>query len=385
MSIKVTLRDKKISDGRKSLYLDYYPPIPNPKTGKPTRREFLKLYIYEKPKGSQEKEHNANTLEIAKGIQTRRHNNLNKPEIYTEFEKEQLRLQKVGDECFLEYFKSLINKRKASNKDNWFSAYKYLKEFTGGNIKFKDLNQTFFEDFKQHLLSTKSRKSSKSKLSHNSAASYFNKVKASLRQAYVDDKLKTDLNAKIKSIKPLETRREILTLEELNNLAQTHCNNPLLKSAALFSALTGLRWSDIKKMTWKELEYVEGQGYRNNFDQKKTKGVEYHPISDQAYELTEGTENPKDMPQDEKVFEGLKYSSYHNRHLFQWIGAAGITKHITFHCFRHTYATLQISQGTDIYTLSKLLGHKSIKHTQVYAKIMDEQKRKASNKIKIDL
>jgi integrase len=146
-----------------------------------------------------------------------------------------------------------------------------------------------------------------------------------------------------------------------------------------------LRFSDIQKMTWGELEYINGQGYFLNFSQKKTKGVEVLPISEQAYSFTEGTENPKDMPQDKPVFEGLKYSAYHNKHLFQWIGAAGITKDITFHCFRHTFATLQMFNGTDIYTVSKMLGHKDLKTTQVYAKIVDEAKRTAANKIKLDM
>ena len=197
--------------------------------------------------------------------------------------------------------------------------------------------------------------------------------------------MQTDLNAKISPIKPAETRREYLTIEELNKLVKTPCNNDLMKRAALFSALTGLRFSDIQKMTWGELEYIKGQGYFLNFNQKKTKGVEVLPISEQAYSFTEGTESPKDMPQDKLVFEGLKYSAYHNKHLFQWIGAAGITKGITFHCFRHTFATLQLFNGTDIYTVSKMLGHKDLKTTQVYAKIVDEAKRTAANKIKLDI
>ena len=109
------------------------------------------------------------------------------------------------------------------------------------------------------------------------------------------------------------------------------------------------------------------------------------PISEQAYGFTIGSDNPKEMVQDEKVFQGLKYSAYHNKHLFQWIGAAGITKNITFHCFRHTYATLQLMKGTDIYTVSKMLGHKDLKTTQVYAKIVDEAKRKAADRIQLNI
>ena len=88
---------------------------------------------------------------------------------------------------------------------------------------------------------------------------------------------------------------------------------------------------------------------------------------------------------DENVFADLKYSAWHNEHLKKWLQKAGITKEITFHCFRHTYATLQLSLGTDLYTVSKMLGHREIKTTQVYAKIIDKQKREAANKIKLDL
>jgi integrase len=385
MATKVSLRQKKISKGRKSLYLDFYPPIPHPETGEPTRREFLGLYIFEKPKTPFDKTHNTETLKIGESIRQKRENFLNKPEIYSQYEKEQLRLKELGEQCFVEYFQELANKRQSSNHDNWNAALNYLKSFTNGKLRFADLNEKFLEDFKEYLLTTKSNRSKKTTLSRNSAVSYFNKVKATLKQAYKDGILQTDLNAKVKPIKAAETRREYLTLEELNKLVKTPCSDSLMKRAALFSALTGLRFSDIQKMTWGELEYIKEQGYFLNFNQKKTKGVEVLPISEQAYSLTEGKENPNDMSQDKQVFEGLKYSAYHNKHLFQWIGAAGITKDITFHCFRHTFATLQLFNGTDIYTVSKMLGHKDLKTTQVYAKIVDEAKRTAANKIKLDM
>ena len=385
MATKASLRQKKISKRRKSLYLDFYPPIPHPKTGKPTRREFLGLYIYEKVKTPIDKQHNTETLKIGESIRQKRENSLNKPEVYSHYEKEQLRIKELGEQCFIEYFTKLANKRKASNHDNWVSALNYLDTFTKGSLKFADLNQKFLEDFKEYLLTTKSNRSNKTTLSQNSAVSYFNKVKAALKQAYKDGILQYDLNAKVKPIKAAETRREYLTLDELNKLVKTPCNDVLLKRAALFSALTGLRFSDIQKMTWGELEHINEKGYFLNFNQKKTKGVEVLPISEQAYSFTEGTENPKDMPQDQPVFEGLKYSAYHNKHLFQWIGAAGITKDITFHCFRHTFATLQLYYGTDLYTVSKMLGHKDLKATQVYAKIVDATKRTAVDKIKLDM
>lgn len=385
MAIKVSLRQKKISRGRKSLYLDFYPAIPHPETGELTRREFLKLYIFEKPKNPLDKQHNNDTLRVGEAIRLKRQNILNKPEIYSQYEKEELRKKELGEKCFVGYFRVLAKKRKSSNHDNWMSALNYLESFTGGSLRFEDLNLMVLEEFKEYLLTTKSNRSKKAKLSQNSASSYFNKVKAAVKQAFKDGILQFDLNGQVESIPYKEPRREFLTLQELNKLVKTPCHNPLMKRAALFSALTGLRFSDIQKMKWGELEYTDGQRYILKYEQKKTKSIEDLPISAQAYGLTEGKINPNEMPPDQNVFEGLTYSAYQNKHLGQWIGAAEITKNITFHCFRHTYATLQLDEGTDIYIISKMLGHKDLKTTQIYTKVIDEAKREAADKIKLDM
>jgi integrase len=379
MAIKVALREKKILKGRKSLYLDIYPPIPHPKTGEPTRREFLGMYIIEKPKNSLEKQNNKETVQIAEQIRQQRENLLNKPEIYSEYEKEKLRIKEQGERDFIVYFNSLRDKRKTTNYDNWVSAGKYLEKFTGGKLKFSELNEQFFNDFKEYLLSTKSNKDKNNTLSQNSAVSYFNKVKATLKQAYKDGILQTDLNSKISVIKPAETQREFLTVEELNTLVTKPCKDEVLKRAALFSALTGLRYSDIEKLIWNELEYIEGQGYFIKFTQQKTKGVEMLPISEQAYSLLGEIDEPQN-----KVFKGLRYSAYHNKHLREWVKSAGINKKISFHNFRHTFATLQLANGTDIYTVSKMLGHRELKTTQIYAKVVDKAKREAADKIKLN-
>ena len=190
----------------------------------------------------------------------------------------------------------------------------------------------------------------------------------------------TDFMAHIgeKGIQERESRREYLTVEELNRLAQTPCD-PLLKRAALFSALTGIRHCDIQKLKWSEVEMFNG-GYRLNFTQQKTKGVEYMPISEQAYSLC-GEQKEGEL----LVFAGLPAPSWINRPVKKWVEAAGISKHITFHCFRHSYATLQLAGGTDIYTVSKMLGHTNVRTTQVYAKVVDEKKEKATETIKLDL
>jgi|ERR1035437_5591535 hypothetical protein len=206
MAIKVKLRTKAISGNRQSLYLDFYPAIINPDTGEPTRREFLNLFLndeikhetlfYLDTKGKPQKkivpvldkaghtkkvnlnpidkQHNKETLQLAEQIRQKRDNHINKPEIYTGYEKDQLKIRDRGERNFVEYFKKLADKRKASNYDNWVSAYYYLETFTKGNLKFIDLNETFCNEFREYLLTTKSNKSSKTSLSQNSALSYEN-------------------------------------------------------------------------------------------------------------------------------------------------------------------------------------------------------------------
>jgi integrase len=154
----------------------------------------------------------------------------------------------------------------------------------------------------------------------------------------------------------------------------------LLKKAFIFSALTGLRWSDIEKLIWSEIQHSKEMGYYIRFRQKKTKGAETLPISEQARELL-----GEKGEQNDQIFKGLHYSAWSNLKLQQWVMKAGIPKNITFHSARHTYATLQLTLGTDIYTVSKLLGHKELKTTQIYAKVIDDKKKEAANRIKLDL
>jgi len=390
MAIKVKLREKEISGNRQSLYLDFYPAIPHPETNEPTRREFLGLYINaEKIKDKNgkvksikltpiDKQHNKETLQLAEQIRQKRENHLNKPEIYTGYEKEQLKIKEQGEQNFVTYFKNLSDKRKASNHDNWVAAYKYLETFTKGNLKFADLNEKFCNDFKEYLLTTKSNKSNKVTLAQNSAVSYFNKLKATLKQAHKDGYLNTDLNAKIECIETQETIKQTLTIEELNTLAKTECKNPLLKKYVLFSALTGMPFKEMQNLNWAQVEISETFGIRIKMIRQKTGKPYLINISEQAYSLMGERKEPTD-----KVFEGI---NNRDRYYFfpLWLAEAGIKKEMTFHDLRHTYGCLQIDAGTDIYTLQGNMGHSTPRQSMMYGKISDQRKREAADKIKLD-
>lgn len=116
-----------------------------------------------------------------------------------------------------------------------------------------------------------------------------------------------------------------------------------------------------------------------DFTQRKTHVVDYLPINEQAYSLCGERGEP-----DRRVFEGLTGSSWISRPLKKWIAASGIKKHITFHCSRHTFATLQLENGTDIFVVKGMLGHTNVKTTQIYAHIVDKSKRNAAEALQID-
>ncbi len=320
----------------------------------------------------------------ADGVRKIRQKEYDNADLYTDSEAEQNEQNQRLQCNFIEYFSKTAKERhRNSSKSiiiNWQRVYELLKIFAGSDtLLFSQINLKTAEDFRRFLISAPCGGNKSGTISQNTAATYFSIFKAGLKQAFIDGYLTIDISAKIKGIQEQESRREHLTAAELNTLAATPCDRPILKRAALFSALTGLRHCDIQKLKWKEIQ-IDGDKILLNFTQQKTKGVEYMPISEQAYQLCGEPRNPEQL-----VFEDLPDPSWISKPLERWIKSAGITRRITFHCFRHTYATLQLTNGTDIYTVSKMLGHTNVKTTQVYAKVVDEKKQKAAETIKLNI
>ncbi|MBP6002211.1 MAG: site-specific integrase [Pyrinomonadaceae bacterium] len=365
---KVFLREKKLNHGKRGLYLDFYPPIVNPNTLKETRREHLRIYIYEKPRNELEREHNKETKILAESIKSRRQLDLQSAAYG--FVSNQSRQMD-----FIDYFQKLVEtKRKTtskSNSENWSAVLKHLAKFAGKKVRFANLTEGFCNNFKEYLLSNDD-------LSRNSAAAYFDKFKAAVRDASERRLIATNPARNVKSIKPQDTQREHLSIEELRALSNTSFIYDDLRRAALFSALTGLRYSDIAKLTWSEICSTDSNGSTIRFRQQKTRDTETLPISDEAVALLGTRFEPDDI-----VFKNLKY--WQCSYLPAWTTAAGISRKITFHSFRHTYATLQLTLGTDIYTISKLLGHRNVRTTEIYAKVVDAKKSEAAGKIRLVL
>lgn len=324
------------------------------------------------------------TCIFADNVRNLRQHEYDNAELYSETDQAMAEKIEKGKTNFIEYFAKVAETRhKKGSKSiivNWNRVYELIKIYAEGEVfPFSKVTQRMVESFKTFMLTAPQGGGKSGIVSQNTAATYFAIFKAAVHQAFIDGFLDIDIAAKVKGIQEEESRREHLTIDELNLLAATPCDYPMLKRAALFSALTGLRHCDIMKMKWSELA-KEGEHYRINFDQKKTGGVEYMPISDQAYLICGEPRDP-----DRLVFEGLQAPSWISKPVKRWVEAAGIKKKITFHCFRHSYATNQLTEGTDLFTVSKMLGHTNIKTTQIYTKVVDSKKEQAADAIQLIL
>ena len=303
-------------------------------------------------------------------------------ELFSDVEAEMAEHQEMMSQDFLQYIEAYLTTLRQhgtqASLDHYSRMYETLKEYWGEPILvFSDISAKLCNGYRDYLLDLNCAGNKKGKISQNTASSYFAVFKAMLKRAFVEGFLTVDIASRLESIPGIEGHREHLTIEEVNMLANTECDNPVIKRAALFSILTGLRHVDIKQLQWKNV-VEEGEHYSVRLRQQKTKEIVDMPISEQAYQLC--GERGKG---DDYIFEGLPDPSWINRPVKIWVKKAGITKHITFHCFRHTYATLQLTGGTDVYTVSKMLGHTNVRTTQIYAHVVDEKKKKAANTIVI--
>lgn len=279
----------------------------------------------------------------------------------------------------IKYFED-HNKFKGYDKINnpYECALKKLKDFVARNpskTTFDRLehNTKFFQKYADYLINNLN--------SQNSAWTYFSKLKAVLNNA-VRERIILHSPARDIRVKWREVEKTYLTANELESLAKTKCKYDVIKFAFLFSCYTGLRLVDIKKLQWKDVR-PDSKGITTlHFRQKKTGGVEYFPLNETAIQLIYKTlEVPNSIPNPETFIFPLPYISKIERALYSWKKKAKINKHVTFHTGRHTFATLALTQGVDLFTVSKLLGHRDIKTTQVYAKIIDSKKQEAVNKL----
>jgi integrase len=370
-NVKVKVYKAKAAKGQElSIYLDFYPAIMNPYTGRTTRRLFLNIRLVANPQHKEQRaanyEKEVRALNYAYNVESRIRNNDfsffdTDEKVKTTLESYLKALEVATDEND-RVFLSMLMKLNLFLKDK----AKQLKR----PVNFNHIDTSFCLEFKKRLLEDDD-------LVQNTASRYFASFKRMLKDAFKQNHLTQNFED-VKNIEYIETERNFLTEDEIKILAKTPIQNDyeVVKRAAMFSIYTGLRACDVKKLIWGDIQH-DNENYQLRFRQAKTKAYEYMPIVKQAVQWCgDRREN------NHKVFEGFRNDSTDNKYMKIWLALAGIDRNITFHCFRHTFATVLMERGAELYNVSKMLGHRSVRATQIYARITDKAKRRTANLLK---
>lgn len=384
----IRLRAKKLSNGNQSLYLDYY--------YQGTRKyEFLKMYLVPE-RTDADKLLNKETLRTA---------NTYKATKIVELQNTQLGFNNTrlrGRVNLIEYLRKLADTHQQAGRTtyhSYISTINHLIQYAGKNVEIAAVDKDFCLGFIKYLrranvlvpeklfykrnegktIDTITHNHKTKKLAQDTQFCYFAVLDTALNAAVRDELIPANpidkINPKDK-IKRAATERCYLTFDEVKRFAAAPTVTVKEQQAArafLFSCFCGLRFSDIAALTWAQIKPQNDSGLQIELTQIKTQQKLYLPLSNNAAKYLPPRPSGATT---EKVFK-LPSRYTISQALNDIATRAGIDKHVTFHVGRHTFATLDLAFGADLYTVSKLLGHSKVTTTQIYAKIVDESKRKA--------
>ncbi len=364
----IHLREKKLEKGYVSFYLDIY-------HNKTRWYEFLEIKINKKHPTEQDKE----KKRLAQEIRSKRES-----ELIVQENGLIDRNKRKAD--FVAWYKKWLTAKHRSN--NCRSTLKLLETYMNKRpLPFSAITPVWLKAFTNYVLG---------KVSNNTARIYVANIYAVLEEAVIHEIILSNPFRRIpkhERLRHKDTFRKAYSLEELEMLINTECKiEPQYKQAYIFSCFTGLRWSDVNCLRWTEIvkrKVDEEERYFMYFEQEKTEDVEYLPLSDQAVDIIKQREAERaDEPLSPFVFPRVKEENAKAKRTYSRVGAAlrkwarlaGFDeKQMTFHTARHSFATnvLEHSEDGDLWTVSKLLGHRSINSTQIYAHVRDKKKSNA--------
>lgn len=368
----VRLREKTLSDGRKSLYLDIY------YRGR-RKYEFLKLYLVPELTPA-DRQHNRQIRTIAERKKAERI--LDMQNLDTEnWEKE------LMSEMPLTRWLSLWEQQSSSElSDSTISLRKrvhaivdaYLSSIGRPDIALFEIDKAFCRGYITFLRNLKNILTNTPRpISQNTRQNYQKTFIAAINQAVREGYMQKNPFDEIppsERISKKEGTREFLTIEETRLLLSTPCRREDVRQAFLFAIFTGLRISDVRLLCPHHIKQsADGNSEYIDIEMKKTGEHVIVPLAEEARLFLPEQKN-SDMP-----FFALPTNATVSYTIKEWIKTAGIDKHITFHCSRHTFATTLLTLGADLYVTSKLLGHRNIQTTEIYAKVVDEKKIESVN------
>ena len=375
---------KVLSDGKESLFLDYYFGYTkeiNERTGKEVvkvdrKREYLKLYLWQAPRTPIERQQNKETLELAKKIRFERGQDLLES-------VEGYRLKKDRDINFLDYFQSYIDKYTKKDYRMIVIALKRFRDFLHDTpeynkfekrIKPEQITKDIVEAYTEYL---------QSRSVGEGAKSIYARFKKVIKYAVEHDVIsKNPCNGIVIKVDEQILKKEVLSPEEIQRLIATHYDNenPNIRRAFIFCLYCGLRYCDVKDLTFANVDY---SNKLLKFEQNKTKGHSANsgviiPLNDGILSLIGEPISPNNR--DEAIFPLPSYEMC-LKAIKRWVRRAGINKHISWHCARHSFAVNILNNGANIKTVASLLGHSGLKHTEKYTRAIDSLKQEAINSL----
>lgn len=393
---KATIRYSWSRDGkRQNLFIDYYPAIIND-DGKETRREMLHctitpllqangapkaaakgLFPIKDPAGAKTgkfytySDTDNSLLEVLQAKVTEKQRRLNSMIGMTAAEREAMEIENRMKTPVAEFAEKLMATKEFSRKYCLKSTLNYLKQFAEfrgiDTLKFADLNKDFCEEFIPYL-------EKNTNLKPNSISIYGSALRQIIKSAYEKNYLMRDIHFKRKPLDMVSTR-DHLTENEIQTLIETPCSDEELKRMFLFACMVGLRRSDCKRLKFGNIEQIDGIFYASIIMQKTNIPLKV-PMSDAALYFVGKFGKPNEL-----VFHLQNAKDTQDRHLKRWLQAAGITRHITFHCSRHSYAMFNLEHGAPLQNIQKALGHTDISTTQIYAKVSERAVQQMNDKM----
>lgn len=366
----VQIRERVMPSGKTSLYLAY-------RVNGKRCYEYPKLYLLpEKGTGkAQAVAANRETMRLIKAMQAKKMLELTQNRSGIVVKKEPSRvLLTEWIETFREYKERTTRGKEYVN--TVINVERHLLMYAGSKATMADIDKKWCQGFIDYLRKAKGKYKDKP-LSDLTRKVYYTAFNSMLKKAVRDGVLPSNPMDAIDpgdKLPGAESERVYLDISEVRRIAKAETAHPLSKQAFMFSCFTGLRISDIRQLKWDDIERLEDEDgtvrYRIRKKMQKTQKNIILPLSGEAVSWLPERKG-------ERVFEGLVCSPNLIGNIRRLAKDAGITKNVCFHTARHTFATMMLTLGADIYTTSKLLGHSRIATTEIYAKIVDKKKDEA--------
>ena len=326
-SVPVRIRFKELENGNKSIYLDIY-------YERKRRYEFLKLYLV--PETSAEaRAQNEHTLKAANAIKSQRIIDITN-------KKPPLVLSEKGKMRLIDWMDVYMEQRKQKGKrglePSVHSTVVQLQKYDP-KARLCDVDKEFLDGFVEYMTKVAKTRRTKTPFAKKTIKTYVGYIISALGE---------------------QKKREYLTIDEVRLLIATPCREDV-KVPFLFSCFCGLRLGDMRSLLWKNV-IEEGEKVHLEVCQRKTGNMLYLPLSTQA----QGYLPEQRGDAEEHVFT-IPHTTTLDVVLKRWAKAAGVKKNLCYHMSRHTFATMELTLGADLYTTSQLLGHRDVETTQVYA------------------